>query len=110
MKAGAVDFLEKPISKERLMSAIQHALDSNDKLPRSILKNDAVQERVNQLTPREREVFQLLVAGKTSKIIADDLCISQRTAEVHRANIMEKMGVSNIGELIVLALGGEWPK
>lgn len=104
MKGGAIDFLEKPVPDERLLSSIRIALKARSEASPQISNDKALQERVNRLTAREREVFTLLAAGKPRKVVAEALGISQRTVDVHRANIMEKLGVNSIGELILLAV------
>jgi len=103
MKAGAVDFIEKPYDDEVLIKAIELALS----LPRQSDRNreaaEAVQ-RVAALTPRERQVLDALVAGRPNKVIAYDLGISARTVEVHRARMMERLGVRQLAEAIRLAV------
>jgi two-component system response regulator FixJ len=108
MKAGAVDFIEKPYDDEVLLDAIEIALARSFPADRAREVVDAVQ-RVALLSPREREVLDGLVSGKPNKLIAFDLGISVRTVEVHRARMMERLGVRQFAEAIrlaVLALSG----
>jgi len=104
MKAGAVDFVEKPFADEVLLAAIQAAFDRRQKMGRGHAEAGQVQIRLASLTGREREVLDGLVAGHPNKTIAYDLGISPRTVEVHRANVMTKMGASSLSELVRMAL------
>lgn len=103
MKAGAVDFLEKPYSDESLMNAIESALAGVDR-PNVHRETDEAVTRIAALSPREREVLDALVAGRPNKIIAFDLGISVRTVEVHRARMMERLGVRQLAEAVRLAV------
>ena len=100
MKAGAVDFLTKPIRRETLLPAIQNALhvDAEGRAARAVLR--ALQDRYKNLTSREREVLVHVVSGKLNKQIAFDLGAAERTIKAHRANIMEKLGVQSVAELV----------
>jgi two-component system response regulator FixJ len=101
MKAGALDFIEKPFGDDTLLAAIQAALARRDQAG---AQAGQVRERLNALTPREREVLDGLMAGHPNKTIAYDLGLSPRTVEVHRANVMTKMGASSFSELVRLTL------
>jgi two-component system response regulator FixJ len=103
MKAGAVDFIEKPYDDEVLVKAIELALSMPRQSDRDREAIEAVQ-RVAALSPREREVLDALVAGRPNKVIAYDLHISVRTVEVHRARMMERLGVRQFAEAIRLAV------
>lgn len=99
MKAGAVDFLTKPVEREPLLAAIARALnvDAAQRAARSV--EAALEARFAQLTAREREVFEQVVAGKLNKQIADALGIAERTVKAQRAQVMAKLGASNAAEL-----------
>jgi len=102
MKTGAVDFIEKPFSDNTLLSAVQAAFDRQRNQPQSDTSH--IQARLDSLTPRERQVLDGLLAGHPNKTMAYDLGLSPRTVEVHRANVMTKMGASSLSELVRLAL------
>ena len=100
MKAGAVDFIEKPFDDERLFGAIEEALTM------SARNREAAEaaERIGALSRRERQVLDALSAGRPNKVIAYDLGISVRTVEVHRARMLERLGVRSLAEAIRLAV------
>ena len=107
LKAGAVDFIEKPFEKSELIAAIEEAflkLESGDRQ-----RFDAVEAHVRLavLTPRERDVLRGLVDGLPNKTIAFDLEISSRTVEVHRANLMSKLGVRSLSQMLRIAFAAE---
>ncbi len=95
LKRGAFDFFEKPFNDNKLMDRVEEALASS----RKASERAAVQTRLAHLSAREREVLQLILAGKMNKVIADQLGISMRTVEVHRAHIFDKMNVKTAVEL-----------
>jgi two-component system, LuxR family, response regulator FixJ len=104
MKAGAVDFIEKPFDDAALLGAIRAALEIHSaKAGDSAAKKEA-EARLADLSPRERDVLQGLLAGKINKVIAHDLNISPRTVEVYRANLMAKTGARSMSELMRIAL------
>jgi two-component system CheB/CheR fusion protein len=104
MKAGASDFIEKPISRSELLASVDRALEqSRDSSKLSAWREDAA-THVAGLTPRQRQIMDMVLAGHPSKNIAADLGISQRTVENHRASIMAKMGTRSLPALARLAL------
>jgi FixJ family two-component response regulator len=103
MKAGAIDFLEKPVSRDRLLDAIGRAL-THDATVRAVREEAAtLHARLADLTQRERQVFDGVVAGKLNKQIADVLGIAERTVKLQRAQMMRKLGVRSVAELGALA-------
>ncbi|AYJ84751.1 response regulator (plasmid) [Sphingomonas paeninsulae] len=107
MKAGACDFIEKPVGKDALMASIGRALAQSHDTSIVHAFEEAAARHVAELTPRQREIMDLVLAGHPSKNIAADLGISQRTVENHRASIMKKMDVRSLPELARLALAAE---
>jgi two-component system response regulator FixJ len=103
MKAGASDFIEKPFDDAVLLGAIQTALDARHTEGTGAARKEA-EARLNELSPRERDVLRGLVAGKINKVIAHDLSISPRTVEVYRANLMAKTGARSMSDLMRIAL------
>lgn len=103
MKGGAVDFLTKPFDVENLLEAVQRALTKDVKDLGEEGRTAAVLERVKRLTPRETEVFALVVTGMLNKQIAGELGIGEKTVKVHRARVMEKMQAGSVAELVRLA-------
>ena len=106
MKAGAVDFIEKPFRHQVLLDSIQDALRLDAQRRRQRRDRQDIQSRLRLLTPREREVLDHLISGKMNKNTAYELGISQKTVDFHRANIMEKIGVGSLVELVHLVQGG----
>ena len=99
VKRGAFDFVEKPFSDNALVDRIELALQRSETAIRARLQHQAVQARLSELTERERDVMRLVIEGRPNKLIADDLDISVRTVEVHRARVFEKMDVKSAVEL-----------
>ena len=102
LKKGAFDFLEKPVDDNALVDVVIRALATNARHQANQETQATVATRLAQLTPREQEVMQLVLAGKFNKVIADELNISMRTVEVHRSRVFEKMGVRSAVELAQL--------
>jgi two-component system response regulator FixJ len=107
MKAGAVDFIEKPFDKAVLLSAIEHGVERLRKSAAEFDRADEAAVRLQALTPREREVLDGLAKGLPNKTIAYDLGISPRTVEIHRANVMSKLGVRSLSEALRLAFAAQ---
>ena len=107
LKEGAVDFIEKPFDDDRLLAAVQAALESGRRRRQEAAELDAIATRLASLTPREREVLDGLVAGHPNKTIAYDLGTSPRTIEVHRARVMEKMHARSLADLVRMVLASE---
>jgi two-component system response regulator FixJ len=103
MKAGAIDFIEKPFNDEKLLSAIRVAIDRHARDAHRDDEIAAIRAKIGALSPREREVLDGLVAGLPNKTIAYDLKISARTVEVHRANLMARMGAHSLADLVRMA-------
>ncbi|HNE16444.1 MAG TPA: response regulator [Rhodocyclaceae bacterium] len=106
LKAGAFDFLEKPFKDNDLVDVVLRAIDSDTRRHASQATQADIAGRMAQLTPREHEVMQRVLAGKFNKVIADELNISMRTVEVHRSRVFEKMGVRSAVELAQLLAPG----
>lgn len=102
LKAGAIDFIEKPASEEALLDALHEAQAVLRNAPRRSVPKAEVDTRLKRLTAREREVLDHLVLGRINKEIAETLGISQRTVEIHRARVREKMQARGISDLIMM--------
>ena len=103
MKAGAVDFLEKPYEEKTLLAAIDRAIKKDILFRQDNNELAAIRKRFACLTPREREVFALVVAGMLNKQVAYDLGVAEKTIKVHRARIMQKMAAGSLADLVRLA-------
>ena len=99
LKNGAFDFLEKPFNDNQLVDRVMDALRLDDERRQAAASADSINRRLAQLTPRERQVMERILAGKLNKVIADELKVCMRTIEVHRASLFEKMGVKTAVEL-----------
>ena len=104
MKAGAIDFLEKPFDEALLLAAVQRAKEAADRSRSQTEIGENASRLIAQLTPRERDVLKHLVAGRSNKVIAYELSISPRTVEIHRAHLMDKMQARSLSDLIRVAL------
>jgi two-component system, LuxR family, response regulator FixJ len=104
MKAGAFDFIEKPLREDALLESIERALHWNDRAYQERLERATLEGRAALLTPREREVFELVAEGEPNKAIARHLGISYRTVELHRARIIEKLQARSLSDLIRMSI------
>ncbi|NGY03201.1 response regulator transcription factor [Solimonas terrae] len=104
MRAGALDFLQKPFKDDELISRVQRALAQDAEQAASAQQHSDVERRYASLTPREREIARCLVDGASNKVIAIDLGLSERTVELHRAHIMQKMNVRSLAQLVQLLI------
>jgi len=100
MQQGAFDFLQKPFRDQDLIDRIQRALAKDQANRAELSERSRVHEHFESLTPREREVLNLVTRAKPNKIMAADLGVSQRTVEIHRARVMEKMHASSLAQLV----------
>ncbi len=100
MRRGAVDFIEKPYRDQELLDRVNAAVEAGQRRQNERAEIEAIAQRSATLTPREREVMDLIVLGQANKVIAIDLGLSQRTVEVHRARVMEKMEVRSLAQLV----------
>jgi len=107
MKNGAFEFLEKPFNDQALLERIQQAIELDARRRQSSQRHADVQRRRQTLTPRERQVLDLVVNGRLNKQIAVDLDLSEKTVETHRSNVMRKMGAATVVELVRMVLGNE---
>ena len=99
LKKDAFDFVEKPFDDNQLVNRVLEAVELDNSRRATAASSDSLNERLTRLTTRERQVMELILAGKFNKVVADELQISMRTVEVHRANLFEKMGVRTAVEL-----------
>jgi two-component system response regulator FixJ len=104
MKIGAVDFLEKPFDDDQLIAAVRAALSRDADVAKRKAELGDINDKLNALSKREREVLDGLVAGNANKTIAFDLGISPRTVEIYRANLMTKMAANSLSDLVRMAM------
>lgn len=104
LKAGAFDFIEKPFSDQVLLERIQQALQTDSVDRAAARERGEIGKRAERLTARETQVFELVVEGKPNKVVAADLGLSQKTVEVHRAHVMEKMRAESFADLVKMAV------
>ena len=104
MREGAVDFIEKPFDNADLVARVRRAIEHHEVRRRTEAELAAIRTRLARLTPREREVMELVVAGRTSKEIAREIGSSHRTVEIHRGRLMEKMEAATLAELVRMRL------
>jgi FixJ family two-component response regulator len=104
MKEGAFEFIQKPFRDQELLDHINHALKQDAEYRSTAARRHEVQHRLESLTPREKQVMNLIVEGNANKVIAIDLGLSERTVEIHRAKVMEKMGARSVAHLVKMHL------
>ena len=104
IRAGALDFIEKPFRDQDLLDRIQQALDQEAARRSHQRETAEIRERFERLTQREHEVLELVVRGEANKVIANRLGVSQRTVEIHRANVMRKTGAESLASLVRMAV------
>jgi FixJ family two-component response regulator len=107
MRRGAVDFIRKPFREYDLLDRINEALNLDDTAYKQSLSRDALRERLSSLSEREAEVFERVADGQMNKVIAADLGISERTVEVHRGQVMKKLGVKTLAQLVRIKIEAE---
>lgn len=103
-KASAIDFLEKPFDDEKFIDAIVEAFRREETVLNEMQRSERLSQVLKELTPREREVMDLVVTGKHNREIAPALGVSVRTVEVHKANLMAKLGVSSVPDLVRISM------
>lgn len=107
VKSGALDFIEKPFNDQTLLDAVHRAFDRDGRNRGQASRLAEIRERLDRLTPREREILDQVVTGKRNKVIAIDLGISQSTVEAHRARVMEKMEAHSLSDLMRMLMALE---
>jgi two-component system, LuxR family, response regulator FixJ len=107
MQHGAFDFLQKPFRDQELIDRIQKALARDHENRAAMQEHGRIKAKLESLTPRESEVLTLMTQGKQNKVMAAELGLSQRTVEIHRAHVMEKMGVSSVAQLVRMVLDAQ---
>ncbi|MBM4197624.1 MAG: response regulator transcription factor [Gammaproteobacteria bacterium] len=108
MKDGAFDFLQKPFAQQDLLERVGRAIASDAEARATLGRTEEIRRRYGTLTPREREVMSMIVDGSANKVIAMDLKLSERTVEIHRSRVMEKMATRSVAHLVkmAMAMGG----
>ena len=109
MQHGAFDFLQKPFRDQDLLDRVQRALERDRKAREHLRHTDRIRSRLASLTPREREVLALMTRGKPNKVMAAELGVSQRTVEIHRGRVMDKMEARSLAELVRMTLDAGAP-
>jgi FixJ family two-component response regulator len=104
MQHGAFDFLQKPFRDQDLLDRIQRAIVRDTEMRQSLGEHARIKAHLESLTPREREVLDLMTQGKQNKVVGQELGVSPRTIEIHRARVMEKMGAHSVAELVRMML------
>lgn len=109
MRAGAVDFLQKPFNDDELIRRVRKALDQDLRDREMLHRREEIARRWSELTPREQDVARLIAAGEANKVVAAQLQISERTVEVHRARVLQKMETRNLAQLVQVIMQLESP-
>jgi FixJ family two-component response regulator len=107
MRRGAFNYLLKPFRNAELTESVHRALDHDRRNREMLTQLDLIRERIVSLTPREREVLELVASGRPNKIMAEQMGLSQRTVELHRSRVMEKMGASSVAHLVRMLMNLE---
>ncbi len=100
MQQGAIDFIQKPYREQELLEKIKAALELDAEQRASLIEKKEIQSKLEELTPRENEIMDMMIDGNANKVIAIDLDISQRTVEIHRSRVMHKMGTHSLAHLV----------
>jgi len=106
LKSGAYDFIEKPFNDQVLLECIQRAMEEESQTKVKLDRQREIDQRISTLTPRERQVMEMVVSGMANKQVAAELGLGEKTIEVHRKHVMEKMEAGNVADLIRMALSG----
>jgi FixJ family two-component response regulator len=104
LKAGAIDFIEKPVEAKTVLNSVKKAMELDLRRRYELLQRSQVEQRIALLTPRELEVMNWVVQGKSNKMIARILDISSRTVEVHRKKVIDKMQADSVADLVQMIL------
>jgi FixJ family two-component response regulator len=104
IQTGAVDFVQKPFRDQELLDKIEHAIEEDARRRESRAEHDDVTARIDSLSPRERQVLEMVTDGHANKVIAAELGVCQRTVEIHRAHVMRKMRAHSLAELVQTTL------
>ncbi|GAA3969244.1 response regulator transcription factor [Allohahella marinimesophila] len=104
IKSGALDFIQKPYQEEELLSKVREAIRLEQAGHGKNEEKTLLQKKIASLTPRETEIMDLMIAGNANKVIAIDLNISQRTVEIHRSRVMQKMGTHSLAQLVQMVM------
>jgi two-component system, LuxR family, response regulator FixJ len=107
MQRGAFNYLQKPFKNPDLVDSVRKAIAHDRTNRQTLMQVDAIRERLFSLTPREREVLDLIIRGRPNKMMAVDMGLSQRTIELHRSRVMEKMGANSVAQLVRMFLDVE---
>jgi FixJ family two-component response regulator len=106
MKQGAIDLLQKPFEVEKLVASVRRGIEIDATAHAAKVRRDAIQSRLQRLTPREHEVMKLVVTGRANKQIAYELKLSEKTVEIHRSRVMKKMEAESVAELVRQCIDG----